>query len=284
MTVGAPQSSHAEAQHWVDQLEHRWSRFLPDSDITRLNLAGGQPCTVDPATVNLIETMISAWHETEHDFDPTLLPDLVRLGYAVSWKHPDRVTTLDSMARPRGRMDQIEIQDNVVTLPRGLTLDPGGIGKGLAADLVAQHLLQLGALGALVDLGGDVRVAGRAPDGVAWTIAVEDPFESDAFRDTVRMREGGIATSSQRKRRWSGEGASPAHHLVDPRTHASADTSVQTVTVLATTAGRAESLTKPGFLRPPRDYLAWLPTRGAAGLLIDAEGREFATDNWGDYT
>ena len=71
--------------------------------------------------------------------------------------------------------------------------------------------------------------------------------------------------------------------LIDPATLRSASTSIQTVTVVAATAARAESLTKPGFLRPLDDYLAWLPTRGAAALLIDADGVERTTPNWSDY-
>ena len=56
-----------------------------------------------------------------------------------------------------------------------------------------------------------------------------------------------------------------------------------TVTVIAATAARAEVLTKPGFLRTIDDYLEWIPTRGAAALLIDADGAEHTTTNWSDY-
>lgn len=164
-----------------------------------------------------------------------------------------------------------------------MALDPGGVGKGLAADLIAADLMWAGAAGCLVEIGGDVRVTGVAPDGIAWRISVDDPFDPAASRGIVRIPDGGVATSSQRKRRWMTESGDETHHLIDPATGASAATSIQTVTVIASTAARAEVLTKPGFLRPLVDYLTWIPTRGAAALLIDADGTEYTTLNWSTY-
>jgi thiamine biosynthesis lipoprotein len=63
----------------------------------------------------------------------------------------------------------------------------------------------------------------------------------------------------------------------------SASTDVQTVTVIAATASKAETLTKPGFVRPVADYLAWLPSVGAAGMVVVADGSQHETENWGRY-
>lgn len=265
------------------QLEQRWSRFLPDSDLSRLTAAEGRPTAVHPDTVVLLTAMRDVWHETDGDFDPTLLPALVAGGYARSVIDSARVTALPPVARDRADLDAMRIEGETVSLPAGTALDPGGIGKGLAADLIADELIDLGVAGCLIEVGGDVRVRGTAPDGVAWRIRVEDPFEPAGTRCIVRLGDGGIATSSQRKRRWTVDGGTDAHHLIDPATLRSARTRVQTVTVIAATASRAEALTKPGFLRPLDDYLEWLPARGAAALTIDADGVERTTANWSDY-
>lgn len=264
-------------------LEHSWSRFIADSDISRLNSAAGAPCAVAADTIDLILAMREGWRETGGDFDPTLLPAVIAAGYDRSRVDPAAVTTVPATARSRQNLEAIMFDGDQITLPVGMTLDAGGIGKGLAADRLATSLMQLGAWGCIVEVGGDLRAAGDAPDGIAWRVAVEDPFDQTLTRSTVRLTEGGIATSSQRKRRWGEPGSTSTHHLIDPETQRSAATSVQTVTVLASTTARAETLTKSGFLRPIPDYLAWLPTRGAAGLLIDDAGHEFMTDNWGDY-
>ncbi len=264
-------------------LERRWSRFIPDSDLSRLADAAGQPITVADETITLLYAMLDGWRETERDFDPTLLPAIVAEGYGRSMLDPSRTTRLPESARARADLEAMHIDGHIVTLPRGAALDPGGIGKGLAADIIAADLMAAGAHGCLVEVGGDVRVTGEAPDGVAWRIAVEDPFAPPAVRCAIRVPDGGIATSSQRKRRWASESGEDRHHLIDPATQRSAISNIHTVTVIASTAARAEVLTKPGFLRPTDDYLAWIPTRGAAALLIDADGLEHTTSNWSDY-
>lgn len=271
------------AEQFGARLEQHWSRFLADSDLNRLTDAAGAPVTVAAETITLLEAMREGWRETDHDFDPTLLPAVVAEGYGRSMLDPTRSTRLPVSARSRTDLEAMRLAGDTVTLPSGTALDPGGIGKGLAADLIANELIAAGARGCLVEIGGDVRVAGEAPDGIAWRIAMQDPFVPTAVRTTIRLPDGGIATSSQRIRRWMSEAGTDAHHLIDPQTQRSAITSIQTVTVIAATAARAEVLTKPGFLRPVDEYLAWIPTRGAAALLIDADGGERTTPNWSDY-
>ena len=267
----------------AEQLEQRWSRFIADSDLSRLTESSGHPLNVDSDTITLLTAMLDGWHETDHDFDPTLLPAVVAEGYGRSLIDPTRSTQLPESARSRVDLEAMRIDGLTVTLPRGTALDPGGIGKGLAADLIAADLIDAGALGCLVEVGGDLRVVGEAPDGVAWRVSVDDPFSPGTERALIRLPDGGIATSSQRKRRWMSESGTERHHLIDPATRRSAVTSIQTITVIASSATRAEILTKPGFVRPIDDYLAWIPTRGAAALLIDADGTERTTPNWSTY-
>lgn len=281
--VTAPAGSTDLLEHRGGELESLWSRFVPDSELSTLARAEGAALVVNDATITLLHSMLDGWRETDKDFDPTMLPVVVAAGYGRSVVDPTRQTRLPVSAQPRTDLEAMRIVGREVTLPAGTALDPGGVGKGLAADLLAGELLTAGTTGCLVEVGGDVRVVGQAPDGIAWRVAIDDPFDASANRGVVRLLDGGIATSSQRKRRWMTESGDEAHHLIDPHTGRSAATSIQTVTVIASTAARAEVLTKPGFVRPLDDYLAWIPTRGAAALLIDADGAEYTTSNWSDY-
>ncbi|KFF59360.1 hypothetical protein JF66_11920 [Cryobacterium sp. MLB-32] len=291
MLVGGGSTALTRAFALADRCEQLWSRFLPDSDVTRLNWAEGRAIEVDPLTVRLITAMIDAVALTSGDYDPTLLPDLVAAGYTASVLDPDRVTSLPQSARAPGNLRGVVIDGTTVRMPLGTTIDPGGIGKGLTADLVCEDALAGGAWGALAEIGGDVVVAGQAPDEVAWRLGVENPLRARAadpdsapeHSAIVRLASGSLVTSSQRKRRWSTSGGE-RHHLISPRTHDSALTSIQTVSVIAATGARAESLTKPGFLRDTIEYLAWLPTVGAAGLVIDDTGTLTSSANWKNYS
>lgn len=279
--VGGGAALLEDCWSFLDHLEQIWSRFLPESDVTRLNWAEGKPVDVDDFTVRLIEEMQAGYARTKGDFDPTLLPDLVRAGYAASRQDPTKSTALPATAVAPGRIDNVAHNGHVVTMPKGTTIDAGGIGKGLAADLVSDFARANGAWGIMAEIAGDIRVSGEAPDGVAWRLGVENPFAAAEHADVVRVPDGGVVTSSQRKRRFGT--SREKHHLIDPHTHDSALTSVQTVTVIALTAAIAETLTKPAFVRSTADYLSWLPTQGAAGLVIDDEGNHHESANWSVY-
>lgn len=280
--VGVSPALLVQLWDFARALEALWSRFLPESDLSRLNWAEGGSVKVDPLTVQLIDAMREGYAVTSGSYDPTLLPDVIAAGYQSSQVDPARVTMLPASAHSPGNLAGVRVDGTSVTMPLGTTLDAGGIGKGFAADLVVQRALDEGAWGAMAEFGGDIAVAGQAPDGQGWHLGLENPYRPDEHLDVVSLSRGGIVTSSQLKRRF-GSGETATHHLVDPSTRRSAHTSVRTVTVIAGTAARAEVLTKRGFVEDPEQYLTWLPRVGAAGLLVLADHSTLESTNWGDY-
>lgn len=266
----------------ADTCEQLWSRFIAESDITRINWSEGEAVHIATLTRQLVAAMISGHTLTEGVYDPTLLPDVLQAGYVTSIIDPSRSTQLPASAVSPGHLEGIRFNDDHIIVPRGTTLDPGGIAKGFTADVVAQFALDKGALGVMAEIGGDIVVQGDAPDGVAWRLGIENPYQLEDHASIVRMRRGAIATSSQLKRRF-GEGADSTHHLIDPATHTSATAQAQTVTVIAASGARAEVLTKRGFVDSPQDFLAWLPSVGGAGLIIFADGSQQVSSNWSIY-
>lgn len=262
------------------RLEALWSRFIPDSDIQRLNWAEGAPVEVAEETVRLITEMKRAHQVTGGDFNPTLLPALVASGYASSLTDPSRVTTLPESARSPGDLGRVVVAGRTVTVPRGTTLDAGGMGKGLAGDIITERVMDEGALGVMVELLGDIVVTGMAPDAVAWRLSIEDPFNTAQQLGLVRLARGAIVTSSQRKRRFDGD---RRHHLIDSRTSDSAVSDVQTATVIAGSGAHAEALSKSAFVRSPEEFVEWVPTQSAACLLVRADASVVTSSNWETY-
>ena len=159
---------------------------------------------------------------------------------------------MDRRLRPcrhRVRSQPIELFDDVkaVRLPEGTAFDPGGIGKGLAGDLVAAALLDEGAGSVQVELGGDVRVAGPPWSGDEWQVQVDDVDHGAAVAATISLPEGGVATSSVMRRRWR-RGGVDVHHLLDPSTGSSADTDLDAVTAVAPTLWWAEVVAKVALM------------------------------------
>ena len=281
LIVGGTDDMLDDLVRTAGHLESLWSRFIADSDISRLNNAEGEPTVVNPLTAKLVAEMLAARTLTDGEYDPTILPKLIAEGYAASRVNAKNITTLPASARwpvdPTGTV----IADNVVTLPLGVTLDSGGIGKGLAADILTSMALERGALGALVEMGGDVRIAGTPPDGSHWRLGIEDPFVEERSIAKVNLLDGAIATSSTLKRSWDKDGKT-ANHLINVHTGESMTTNVVTVSVIAVSASIAEVITKAGFTR--RDFLTWVPTLGAAAFVVYRDGTTAQSANWKDYS
>ena len=166
-------------------------------------------------------------------------------------------------------------------LPFGVGFDPGGIGKGLAADLVAGELIARGAVGACVNIGGDLRVTGTPPHAGGWRIAIDDPLggrHAPPPLAVVELAEGGVATSSRLKRRWRGRDGEARHHLIDPLTGTTACTTVLTASVVASEAWRAEVLAKAAFLADG-SRLALLEHLDVAALVLTTDGVR-TTSSW----
>jgi thiamine biosynthesis lipoprotein len=277
VVVGGRTGLVEQARARIDQLEQRWSRFLPASEVSRLNDRAGEAVTVSTDTVLLVQRAATAWRISGGAFDPTVLGSVVRAGYDRSFdelRDRDEVVP-DRRARLGLGAADIVVDRNTVCLPLGTGFDPGGIGKGLAADLVVAELLVSGAAGACVNLGGDVRVAGEGPEGEAWTVDVSHP-RSDRPLVHLGLRDGAVATSTTLRRRWT-VGGVERHHLIDPRSGEPAETDVELATVVAGQGWLAEALTKSVLLR--RSEVAFDVVEGTAAeaLAVDDSGRVLTT-------
>jgi thiamine biosynthesis lipoprotein len=221
--------------------------------------------------------MVDGWRITGGGFDPTLLAPLARLGYDRSRVDPGARSGAAPGAAWRGRPDAILIDgmNGVVQLPAHTVIDPGGIGKGLAADMVAERLLTGGAAGVLIDVGGDIAVRGEAPVTDGWRLAVGTPDG-----EQIRLAAGGVATSGTEHRAWVGPSGRAAHHLLDPRTLEPADTGVVEVTIVAGSAAWAEVWTKAVVVASPTATLPALDRRRLAVRVRRGDGTVEGNASW----
>jgi thiamine biosynthesis lipoprotein len=224
------------ARRRIVELEDRWSRFRPTSELSRLNATPGRLVLVSADTYALVDRAVTAWRLTAGAFDPSVLPALRAAGYdddlAAVRRRTDHDDGLAGGASPGCGGVELFPEVSGVVLPVGVELDPGGIGKGLAADLITAELLDAGAAGAMVNLGGDLRVRGAAPAGDAWSLDVEHPSDPDRTLLRLALHDGAVATSSRLRRTWVRNGRTH-HHIIDPRTGAPVSNPVVAVTAVA---------------------------------------------------
>lgn len=277
------------------QSERRFSRFLPDSELSQLNRARGPFTASAPMFAALLRAR--AYFElTSGLFDPAIGGALVALGYDRSFTPGglDRATT--GAAPPRSVFCELELDPATrgVLRPAHMTLDLGGFIKGHAVDRAARRL----PANAAVDAGGDAVLRGagvartatsttaalatavsakpagarnRGP-GEGWLVDVEDPRDAARTLMTLRVRDRAVATSAPNRRRWRA-GGGEQHHLIDPRTGRPAPSDLAQVTVVAATAEIAEVVAKTAFLLGRREgghFLSRLP--GLGGVLVPRDG------------
>jgi thiamine biosynthesis lipoprotein len=227
-----------------DEVEGRFSRFLPDSELSRVNARAGRWTRVSDPFAELLGLALEAARLTEGLFDPTILPALRAAGY-------DRDFGLvragaPQTARPEncGRWTEIDLAGNQVLIPRGVELDFGGIAKGWAVDRGIALATELPWL--LVDAGGDLRIEGSPPEG-GLEIAVEDPLDREGEVVRLRLEAGALATSSVTSRAWGPR----LHQIIDPRTGQPAITGIVQATAWADSCAEAEIRSKWALLAGP---------------------------------
>jgi len=266
----------------IERLEAKWSRFRPTSELSQLNRAAGRTCIVSIETFELVNLAVQAWYLTGGRFDPTVHDALVTAGYDRTFRE---IAPAPSIRRPSSPVPApgcaaIALAPSVraVTLPPGIALDLGGIGKGRAADLVATDLIAAGAAGASVGIGGDVRVMGAGLDGGAWEVGVESPFDEGTDLATLALADGAVVTSTRLFRTWQRDGIRQ-HHLIDPSTGSPAWTGVAAVTVVAGQAATGEVMAKAAYLAGADEGAALLAAAGLTGLLVEDTGAVRRVDN-----
>jgi thiamine biosynthesis lipoprotein len=284
MVIGGAGSLLVEWAVWrLGALEALWSRFLPESELCGLDRrAGTGPVSVSPETVDAVGRALSLWYVTDGRFDPTVRRALEACGYDRTFRLVAPAgPALAQPPRPAPGCDGIRVDHahSMISLPAGVALDLGGIGKGLAADLVATGLVARGAAGACVALGGDVRVAGRGPHGGAWTIEIEDPLDESKILFRRTLAGGAVVTSTTRFRRWT-RGGTVLHHIIDPTTGTPAARGVTAVIASADAAWWAEGIAKAALVAGIDDGLELLERLGVAAVIVGDRGDHYATSYW----
>ena len=271
--------AHHGVEAWaatrLAEMERCWSRFDPSSELSLLNARDGSgPQSASERLCEAVDAAVCLWRATDGWFDPTTLDALKDAGYDRTFSQlrgrdvPGAKRNTEPTPTPSGVV--VDHERGSITLPAGVRLDLGGVGKGLAADHLARELVEQGASGACVSVGGDVAVAGVAVD-CGWMIPVTSPLDPERVHWNVPLRQGAIVQSSRLVRTWT-QGGEARHHLIDPHTGAPSTSSVAGVVVIADRAWWAEGVAKAALLAGPVGGVALIERLATGGWIVRADG------------
>lgn len=281
LTVTDSSTLEPARHHVVDlmrEVERSASRFVPTSDICRINEGAGHLVPVSRRTVALVDVALDAAADTEGLVDPTVGAHVVQVGYAGDIATvrdqlivPERDYTLRQADWTGVRVDH---ELSRVGVPSGLALDLGATAKPWTADVAAHGIAASFGTGVLVEIGGDVAVAGNKP--TPWQIHVSE--KAGQAGERVGLTSGGIATSSSAGRRWRTP-AGDAHHIIDPRTGVSADGPWRTATVWARSAVDANTASTAAIVLG-EDAVAFLAELDHPARLVGHDGHVETVGAW----
>lgn len=244
------------------EVHRRLSRFESDSELSRLNCDPRERVRASELLRSLARATRRAGLQSGGLVDATCLPAVKAAGYSDHWdkRNPDRSAkaTLTSDWRG-GDWEKVMVDEDFIIRPVGIQLDSGGLGKGLAADLMAVALSDCETW--LVDCGGDLRLGGTA--GIPRTVNIADPYDGRVVLHTYELAAGAVATSGTTGRAWAN-----GHHLIDPRTGQPAQTGIVQATAITETCLEAEIRAKTALLRGP-ETAADILTRGGVYVTAD---------------
>jgi thiamine biosynthesis lipoprotein len=253
------QAALERCEQRVREEEARFTRFVMDSELARLNAGDGRYVPVSPEMYAMLEAALWAYQESGGLVNAAILPALTAAGYDRPFREG---LTQPGSTEPMHVPGLLEVlildaATRSVALAPGAALDLGGIAKGALADLLIDELGE----DALCNLGGDVRVRGNGPEGDGWHIGLCD-------RSAVAVRDGAVCTSGTTRRRWG----QSMHHLIDPKTGMPVKTDLAEVSVITDVALRGEVYAKCAMLLGASAGLAFLESRGVRYAVVPVAG------------
>ncbi len=229
------------------RIEHKFSRYREDSVVSLINASSGRENEVDGETADLLDYAAECFEFSDGLFDITTGV----LRRAWTFDGGDRLPAVETIARLARFVGwhRVNWRRPVISLPDGMEIDFGGIGKEYAVDRAAGLLSQQTSASFVVNFGGDLFVSEVRADGRCWSVGVDDP-ESTGTRSTAMMEveRGGIATSGDARRFVMKDGIRYSH-ILDPRTGYPVAESPRSVTVAASTCIEAGTIATIAMLK-----------------------------------
>lgn len=258
----------------IARLESILSDWIPTSELSRLNRRRqGETVRCSPDLFDFLTKAARLSEQTGGAFDITVGP-LIR---AWDIRGAGRVPAEEELAAALGAVgwQRLLLDDasRSAHLTRaGMTLDPGGIGKGYALDAAARVLADRDVTSALLDFSGQILVIGKPPDAPHWTVSLAHPSLRDERICDIALPEGSIATSSNAERAPAGGGHG---HILDPASGQPVSWR-GSVSVLARTGTEADAWSTALFVLGPEKGLSLVAATTPGGILsaIFLEPRE----------
>ena len=265
---------------YINALEADISRTRETSDIYAVNHAEGKTVTVSEQTADVLRNALELAQETEGYFDPTIAPLSDLWGIGTEDAAVPMQEEIDAVL-PLVDDTRVKLDGTEVTIPADMQIDLGGIGKGYAADHVAEILRDADVEHATISLGGNVYAVGSKDKGLPWTVGITNPDEPGSWFAALKVSDTSIVTSGDYERYFEQDGKRYCH-IFDPKTGYPAETDLRSVTVVSADSTSADAYTTALFVMGLDRAMEYCETHDIEAIFVCGDHTVYVTDGLKD--
>lgn len=261
-----------EATARIQELEALWSVTNEESEVYQANHSGGQAVSVSKETADLISFVLEMAEQTQGALDPTVYPVLTAWGFTTDTKQVPSQSQIDELL-PLVDHARISLEETSLTIPAGMELDLGAVGKGYAADLATEVLREHHITSGIISLGGNIQAIGSRPDGSDWRIGIRAPWEDENL-GLLEISDAAVVTSGGYENYFEDEDGNIYWHILDPATGYPADSGLQAVTIVGQESKLCDALSTALFVMGPEQAEAYWRENGGFDMLLLTDEKE----------
>lgn len=278
----------------IDDLEaNNLSWRLETSEIYQINAGAGsgQEVEISDLLTNVFDQCKKVYAASNGAFDFTI-GSVARLWNIDAWAGEEQETT-SYMVPSQEQLaealvyvgaDKADVDGSMVSLPEGMQIDLGAVGKGIALDEIRNVLEQRTEVtGAVISVGGSILTYGNKTDGSAWNVGIVDPFDTSQNMGVLSLTGSWCVSTSGDYERYVEVDGVRYHHILDPYTGMPADSGVKSVTILTESGLFSDALSTACFVLGVEDGLELAEMFDAEALFVDEQGEITMTEGMEQY-
>ena len=254
--------------------ENMLSKTVEGSDVWNINHSAGSRVPVSEETRGLILKALEFSRLSDGRFDISVEPCVSLWDFTSE----DRgvLPDADELAAAAAKVDwtKIDVNEDGVLIPEGMSIDLGAIAKGYISDRIADFLVAGGVESALLNVGGNVRTVGSKPDGSDWKIGIQDPegVRDQSIVGVVSLSDNAVVTSGIYERGFTLDGM-VYHHILDPKTGWSVQNELAGVSIVTQEACTADALSTTVFAMGLEEGMAFIEAmEGVDAIFVTRDG------------
>ena len=254
--------------------ENLLSKTVEGSDVWNINHAEGARIPVSDETRELILLALEYSRLSDGRFDITVEPCVALWDFTGEniGKLPDEAALAEAAAKVD--WTQVDVNDEGVQIPAGMSIDLGAIAKGYISDKIAQFMEARGVKSGFLNVGGNVRTIGSKPDGSSWRIGIQDPegVRDQSIVGVVTLSNDSVVTSGIYERGFTADGVT-YHHILDPNTGWPVQNELSGISIVTQSAATADALSTTVFAMGLEEGLSFVESLdGVDAIFVTRDG------------